>query len=88
MSRRHRHLRVVPVTQLPPPATASEATPAPKRGGPWPKLSAPVFPMDTWHRMRAQSALCGLRFRDGSTAAPVLTLEQARDVLAWYRPTY
>lgn len=47
------------------------------------RRSAPVNPSETDLRMRAQSLLSGMRFKDGSTQAPVLTIEQARDVLAW-----
>lgn len=72
------------------PAPAAPAAPAaqePQSPAKWPSKSPPpVFPHETQLRMRAQSALCGIRFRDGGTLAPVLTLEQARDVLAWYRP--
>lgn len=40
-------------------------------------------PMETHHRMRAQSLLAGTAYRDGSTNPGTLSLEQARDVLAW-----
>lgn len=49
----------------------------------WPTLSEPVFPADTDARVRAQSLLAGLRFRDGSTNPDTLTLPQAQDVLRW-----
>ena len=61
----------------------AQAQPTPKL---WPALAAPVDAMETVLRARAQSALCGLRYRDGSTACDALTLDQARDVLAWYHP--
>ncbi len=43
-------------------------------------------PLDTQARMRAQSLLAGTTYRDGSTNPGTLTLEQARDVLAWATP--
>ena len=49
----------------------------------WPQLSEPVFPADTQVRMRAQSLLAGMRFRDGSTNPDTLTLAQAHDVMRW-----
>jgi hypothetical protein len=49
----------------------------------WPNnLSAPVDPMETHDRMRAQSILSGPIIGQ----CPPLTLEQARDVLRWYAP--
>lgn len=45
-----------------------------------------TVPLDTQARMRAQSLLAGLTYRDGSTNPGTLTLEQARDVLAWATP--
>lgn len=53
----------------------------------WPPLAAPVFPMDTHMRSRAQSLLTGTRYRDGSTNPDTLTLDQARDVLRWAERT-
>jgi hypothetical protein len=50
------------------------------------RRAAPTDPRDVALRMRAQSLLCGIAFRDGSTQAPPLSIEQARDVLAWYCP--
>lgn len=50
------------------------------------RRAAPTDPQDVALRMRAQSLLCGLPFRDGSTQAPPLTSEQAHDVLAWLAP--
>lgn len=61
--------------------------PAPvRKPGAWGPLAAPVDPGETTQRMRAQSALCGLRFRDGSTNPDTFTCDQAQDVLRWYRP--
>lgn len=48
--------------------------------------AAPTDPKDVALRMRAQSLLCGLAFRDGGSQAPPLTSAQAHDVLAWYQP--
>ena len=45
-----------------------------------------TVPLDTHARMRAQSLLAGMTYRDGSTNPGTLTLEQARDVLAWATP--
>lgn len=50
------------------------------------RRAAPTDPREVALRMRAQSLLCGLAFRDGSTQAPPLTTEQAHDVLAWAQP--
>lgn len=49
----------------------------------WTPLSEPVLPLDTMARIRAQSLLTGLRYRDGSTNPNALTLDQAHDVLRW-----
>ncbi len=49
----------------------------------WSPLSAPVMPAETDTRIRAQSILCGIVYRDGRTSAPPLSLDQARDVLRW-----
>lgn len=68
----------------PEPVLAPEPAPAPEPT--WGPLAEPVDPLDTWHRMRAQSALTGMAYRDGSRSPDTLTLGQARDVLAWYRP--
>lgn len=87
MSRANRNrLRLVRTPVAAPEPTAPPATA--RKPALWPKRSAPVFPGQTHVRMRAQSALCGLQFRDGSTVAPVLTYEQACDVVAWYRPDW
>lgn len=43
-------------------------------------------PLDTVSRSRAQSLLAGLYYRDDSTNPGPLTLDQARDVLAWAIP--
>ena len=69
---RARLLKLVHKPVLPPP-----------RPGTWPTLADPVDPLDTLTRMRAQSLLAGLRYRDGSANPDTLTLAQARDVLAW-----
>lgn len=66
---------LAPVTRLPAPVERLK-----------PALSRPVDADETHLRMRAQSLLSGIRFFDGSTACPPLTLAQARDVIAWYRP--
>lgn len=55
----------------------------PARPGTWGRLSSPVDWEETQARSRAQSILCGVQFRDGSSQCPPLTLEQARDVLRW-----
>jgi hypothetical protein len=51
---------------------------------PWPSLAAPVDPAATLLCMRAQSALSGPEFGQVHD----LTVEQARDVLAWYDPKH
>ncbi|GLQ96434.1 hypothetical protein [Dyella mobilis] len=48
----------------------------------WSELAAPVFPDETQMRMRAQSILSGGEIGQ----CPPLTLDQARDVIAWYQP--
>lgn len=40
-------------------------------------------PLDNQARIRAQSLLAGIAYRDGSTNPGPLTLPQAQDVLAW-----
>lgn len=40
-------------------------------------------PLDNQARIRAQSLLAGIAYRDGSTNPGPLTLSQAHDVLAW-----
>lgn len=60
-----------------------QAVTAPK---PWPMLAAPIDAMESVLRSRAQSALCGVEFRDGSRVCELPSIEQARDILAWYRP--
>lgn len=57
---------------------------APAIAGIWGPLAAPVDPLETVLRIRAQ-ALMTPTPRGG--ACPPLSIEQARDVLAWYRPT-
>lgn len=60
------------------------APPKPARKpGTWGPLSAPVDAGDNFTRARAQSLLTGFQFRDGSSVAPFLPIEQARDVIAW-----
>lgn len=52
----------------------------------WPHdLGPPVDPMENVIRYRAQSALTGVEMQDGGPA-PILPVDQSRDVLAWYRP--
>lgn len=53
-------------------------------GGKWQPLSAPVDPQETLLRSRAQSILSGGEIGQ----CPPLTIEQARDVLAWHRPQH
>lgn len=50
----------------------------------WTPLSAPVDPADTMLCMRAQSALSGPELGQ----CPPLTVDQARCVMAWYRPKH
>lgn len=64
-------------------AEAPSNPPAARR---WGQLAAPVDPIETLLRMRAGSALFGFDFQDGTRYPDVLTIEQARDVLAWYSP--
>lgn len=75
LSRLIRHprttLRLVDTTQ-PRPAVAKT----------WGPLAAPVDPLETQTRIRAQSILSGPLLG----ACPPLTLAQAHDVMAWYRP--
>lgn len=61
--------------------------PAPpvKRASTWGPLAAPVLPGETDARIRAQSLLCGLVYRDGTTNPGLLTFDQACDVLACLR---
>lgn len=42
-----------------------------------------AVPLDNQARIRAQSLLAGIAYRDGSTNPGPLTLPQAQDVLAW-----
>lgn len=44
-------------------------------------------PMENHVRSRAQSLLCGQRYRDGSANPGALSLAQAHDVLRWYAPS-
>jgi hypothetical protein len=48
----------------------------------WGPLAAPVDPLETQLRARAQSILSGPLIGQ----CPPLSIEQARDVVAWYRP--
>ena len=57
--------------------------PAAVSDGIWGPLAAPVDPLETVARARAQSLMTPTP-RGG--ACPSLTIEQARDVLAWYAP--
>lgn len=45
--------------------------------------SARTLPLDNVNRCRAQSWLAGTVYRDGSTNPGTLTIDQAKDVLAW-----
>lgn len=65
------------------PAKPALATPAPAKSGTWPRLSSPVDWEETNIRSRAQSYLCGIAFKDGSSQCPPLTLAEAKDVLKW-----
>lgn len=60
------------------------AQPAPHQFTPWGPLSSPVDPSDTLLCMRAQSALSGPELGQVHD----LTIDQARDVLAWFDPKY
>lgn len=57
-----------------------------RKPGAWGPLAEPVDPLESTLRYRAQSLLAGMRYRDGSTNPDTLTLDQARDVLAWHNP--
>jgi hypothetical protein len=59
------------------------AKPKKAKPGTWPRLSSPVDWEETHLRSRAQSILCGVQFRDGSSQCPALSLSQAQDVLRW-----
>ena len=72
-------MKARPALRMLRPRRAAAAHPPAK----WPPLTDPVDPLDTLARMRAQSLLAGLRYRDGTTNPNALTLDQARDVLAW-----
>jgi hypothetical protein len=50
----------------------------------WTPLSAPIDPTETLICMRAQSALSGPELG----VVHDLTVEQARDVIAWYSPKH
>jgi hypothetical protein len=80
-----RRLRIVRAYVQPSAVQRAEA-PKPKTDAKWPMLSTPIDPLETVLRSRAQSALTGLTFRDGSRVCDVPSIEQARDILAWYRP--
>jgi len=52
----------------------------------WPsELPPPIFPEETLIRQRAQSALTGSLIEG---VCPPLSIDQARDVLAWYEPKH
>ena len=51
--------------------------------GTWPRLTRPVDADEIAAQSRAQSLLCGMKYRDGSSQAPPLTYAQAQDVLRW-----
>jgi hypothetical protein len=53
-------------------------------GGKWTPLSAPIDPLDTVLISRAQSILSGPELG----TCPPLTVEQAKDVIAWHRPQH
>lgn len=53
----------------------------PKAERTWGRLSAPVHPLETMARIRAQSILSGSLI--GGGACPPLTYDQALDVLTW-----
>lgn len=59
---------------------ARRALPPPAWRGP---LTEPVDPMHTHLRMRAISLLAGTEYADGTRHPDTLTLDQARDVMAW-----
>ena len=64
-------------------SVVDRATPPPRveRGGPWGMLPEPVLPGETQIIQRAQSLLSGPLIG----ACPPLTLQQAQDVLRWYK---
>jgi len=66
-------------------ARLSLAKAEPPKPGTWGQLSAPVEWEELRIRTRAQSLLCGLQFRDGSSQCPPLSLSQAQDVLRYFR---
>lgn len=67
-----RLLRMVPMA----------AKPLPPAPGVWGRLSTPVDPGETQTCIRAQSILSGPLIG----ACPPLSIDQARDVLAWFNP--
>lgn len=79
------HLVRINVAAKAPVEAAPTCAPAPKK---WPRLAAPVDPIETWQRMRAMSAIGGLDFQDGTRKPPLLSAAEARDVLAWYAPRF
>lgn len=89
-----RRLHVVaPVPTPAPPLPTDEAAPATParidtRG--WP-MTGPrprrIDPAETLIRMQARSALTGIAFWDDTRSPPDdLSIDQARDVLRWFRP--
>jgi hypothetical protein len=72
-------------------AISTPAAHQPTESRRWGALSAPVDPDETMRCMRAQSILTGSLIAGDlcpSGACPPLTLDQANDVLAWYRPDH
>lgn len=68
-----------------PPALLRLVKQPPAKRGVWGPLAPPVDPMETVERARAQSLMSPTP-RGGVCTFEDLTLAQARDVLAWYRP--
>ena len=81
-----RGLRLVHAPQAVRNHVPAQEAPQPRTEARWPMLAAPIDPQDAVLRSRAQSALTGHVFRDGSRVCDVPSIEQARDILAWYRP--
>jgi hypothetical protein len=61
----------------------SPATRKPYGVNRWPRLSAPVDPLDNVHIARAQSIL-----RAEFGYVDNLTASQARDIVSWHRPQH
>ncbi len=62
--------------------TLTHAPKSPYGVKPWPRLSAPVDPLDSVLISRAQSILVAL------VGVVDLTEEQARDIVAWHQPQH